>query len=235
MIRCFSSGARSIAMVIALAGVQCGVSVGQDSEQAERLADYIARARENAAINQPTPGSLWTANGPLSTLAVDYKSKNVNDLIVIHILEQTIAEAAGSLQSTRDFEASSGISELFGQVGVRSGLMALFAPSSDRSLAGQAQTASNSLLSTSLSGHVLEVLPNGYLVVEAARELEMNNERQSIIVRGVVRPGDVAPDNSVLSTAISNLEVELTGDGVITDGVRPPNRWVSGLLRILGF
>ena len=210
-------------------------AISQDTTQAERLADYVARARESATINTPTTGSLWTPNGRFSGLAIDYKSRNVNDLIVIHVLEQTIAEAAGSLSSSRDFEASSGISELFGQVGIRSGLQALFSPSSNNSLQGQAQTASNSLLSTSLSGHVVEVLPNGYLVVEAARDLEMNNEQQSVVVRGVVRPGDVAPDNSVLSTAISLLEVDLTGDGVISDGVRPTNRWIGGLLRILGF
>ncbi len=76
---------------------------------------------------------------------------------------------------------------------------------------------------------------NGSLVVEATRVVEMNQERQTLVIRGVVRPGDIAPDNSVLSTAISHLEVDLRGKGVISDGVRRPNRVARFLLRALGF
>jgi flagellar L-ring protein precursor FlgH len=56
---------------------------------------------------------------------------------------------------------------------------------------------------------VLEVLPSGVLVVQSARDITVGNDRQTVFVRGLVRPGDLAPDNSVPSTAISNLEVEI--------------------------
>jgi len=199
-----------------------------------KLTDYLARARR-ASVAPRTTGSLWVPHGPYADLATDYKALSVNDIIVIRIVEQTRAEAEGSLKSSRRFAASSGISGLMGPVGTRSGLQTLFSPSSDRGLEGQAQTASSSRLSTSLAGHVVEVLPNGNLVVEAAREVEMNHQRQTLVVRGVVRPGDIAADNSVLSSAIGNLEIELKGRGVITDNVRPPNRIVRILLKILGF
>jgi flagellar L-ring protein precursor FlgH len=82
---------------------------------------------------------------------------------------------------------------------------------------------------------VVAVLPNGVLVIEAERELTMNNERQTILLRGLVRPGDVAPNNTVPSNAVGNLELELKGKGVLSDGTRPPNLIVRWLLRILGF
>jgi flagellar L-ring protein precursor FlgH len=63
----------------------------------------------------------------------------------------------------------------------------------------------------------------------------MNNERQTVILRGIVRGGDIAPDNSLLSNQLSNLELELKGKGVISDGTRPPNVIMRVLLRILGF
>jgi len=50
-----------------------------------------------------------------------------------------------------------------------------------------------------------------------------------------VRGGDIAPDNSLLSNQLSNLELELKGKGVISDGTRPPNVIMRVLLRILGF
>lgn len=212
------------------------VAVAEEKPPArQRLANYVGRVRDSAIPAAGSVGSLWSPQGAWTDLAVDYKARNVNDLIVIHIVEQTRAQSSGSVQAQREFGAGSGISGLFGPVGARSGLQALFSPSSQRSLDGSAETASSSHLSTTLAGHVVEVLPNGSLVVEAAREVEMNNERQSILLRGIVRPGDVTPDNSVLSTAISHLEVELEGEGVISDGVRPPNRIVRAILRVLGF
>jgi flagellar L-ring protein precursor FlgH len=79
------------------------------------------------------------------------------------------------------------------------------------------------------------MLPSGVLVVEAERQLTMNNERQTILVRGLVRPGDVAPNGSVQSNQVANLELELKGKGVLSDGVRPPNALVRGLLWLVGF
>ena len=182
-----------------------------------------------------TTGSVWTPQSPYSDLASDYKAKNVNDLIVIQVVEQTQAAVDGSVKSQRTFSATSGISGLMGTPGPTSGLQNIFSPSSSRALNGQAQTSSDSSFTTSLSGRVVDVLPNGFLVIEAAREMDMNNQHQTLIVRGVVRPGDIASNNIVASTAISDLEVELKGRGVVSDGVQPPNRLVRAILRIVGF
>jgi len=78
-------------------------------------------------------------------------------------------------------------------------------------------------------------LPNGFLVIEAVRQMFMNNQHQTVIIHGVVRPGDIGPNNAVASTAISNLEVELKGKGVISDGVAPPNLLVRLVLKLVGF
>jgi len=79
------------------------------------------------------------------------------------------------------------------------------------------------------------VLGNQNLVVEAERVINMNNEKQTITLRGVVRPGDVGPDNTVASDAIGDLELEIKGKGVISEGVRPPHPLLRAILRILNF
>jgi len=212
-----------------------GVGVRKKGQpKKDYLAEYIERVK---AVKVPTPttGSFWTPQSPYSDLASDYKARNVNDLIMIQVVESTTAAEDGAVKSARTFSASSGISGLMGTPGPTSGLQNIFSPNSTRTLNGQAQTSSDSALSTSLSGRVVDVLPNGFLVIEAVREMDMNNQHQTVIVHGVVRPGDIGANNAVPSTAISNLEVELKGHGVISDGVAPPNRLVRMILKLVGF
>ena len=79
-----------------------------------------------------------------------------------------------------------------GTPGPNNGLQNIFSPNSSRTLNGQAQTSSDSTLTTSLSGRVVDVLPNGFLVIEAERQMYMNNQHQTVVIHGVVRPGTSA-------------------------------------------
>ena len=198
------------------------------------LAEYIERVKAVKA-SAPSTGSYWTPQSPYSDMASDYKAHNVNDLIVIQVVESTTAAEDGAVKSARTFSASSGISGFMGTPGPTAGIQNIFSPNSSQTLNGQAQTSSDSVLTTSLSGRVADVLPNGFLVIEAVRQLFMNNQHQTVIIHGVVRPGDIGANNAVPSTAVSNLEVELKGRGVISDGVAPPNKLVRLILKLVGF
>jgi len=199
------------------------------------LQEYISSLpRITASQRETTPGSIWMDDGRFANLASDNTARRVGDTVVIHVMEQTSAENSGSVGTQRKFSANSGITAAAGQLDT-AGIEALFSPSSTSKLQGQGQTASKSRLRTSLSGQVVAVLPGGALVVEAQRDVKMNNERQRLVVRGVVRGADLRNDNSVLSTSLSNLEIELEGKGVIADATRPPNWLVRTLLRIVGF
>jgi flagellar L-ring protein precursor FlgH len=199
----------------------------------DNLAEYVRRVRA-AAVTTPTTGALWTADSPYTDFGSDYKARRVNDLIVIQIVEQTSAAVNGSVKTQRTFNASSSIG-VMGIPGATSGWQNIFTPNSSRALNGQSQTSSDSSLSTSLSGRVVDVLPNGAMIIEAQRDVDVNNQHQTVIIHGVVRPGDVTPSNTVPSTAVSNLQVELEGRGVISDGVEPPNRLVRMVLKLVGF
>ena len=89
------------------------------------------------------------------------------------------------------------------------------------------------MLSTTLAGRVTHVLPNGNLVVEANKEVQVNSERQYVTVRGVARPLDIDPGNAVRSDRLAMLEVRIQGKGVVGDAVRRPfflYRLLLGLL-----
>jgi flagellar L-ring protein precursor FlgH len=197
------------------------------------LADYIERVKAVKPA-APSTGSFWTLQSPYSDMASDYKARNVNDLIVIQVVESTTAAEDGAVKSARTFSASSGLG-IMGIPGATSGVQNIFTPNSSRALDGQAQTSSDASLTTSLSGRVVEVLSNGFLVIEAERQVFVNNQHQTVVIHGVVRPGDISSSNAVLSTSISNLELELKGKGVISDGVAPPNILVRMILKLVGF
>jgi flagellar L-ring protein FlgH len=199
------------------------------------LSEYISRLEASSApAHAATLGSLWLDNGKLADLSTDYKAKHVGDLVRILIVQDTTATNTANVGTDRSFKANSGIDALAGHVST-SGVQTLFSPRSSQTLQGKAQASSKSTLRTSLTGTVVATLSTGALVVEAERSLTMNNERQTVILRGIVRGGDIAPDNSLLSNQLSNLELELKGKGVISDGTRPPNVIMRVLLRILGF
>jgi len=203
-------------------------------EQAKN--SYLEQARKQNADPQLSEGSLFRTGNTFSALAPDSKARRVNDLIVINIIEQTTSQAGGSVQSARSFSANSSLVNIpIGHIGANSTLQNLFSPNSANSLKGAATTASNTQLSTTLTGRVIEVLPNGVMVVQAEHSVSMNQETQTMILRGLVRPFDVQPDNSVLSTSMANLEIELKGKGVISDGTRQPNILVRTLLKIFNF
>jgi flagellar L-ring protein precursor FlgH len=63
----------------------------------------------------------------------------------------------------------------------------------------------------------------------------MNNQHEDVIVRGVVRPGDISSANMVASSSLANLEIEMKGKGIISDGVRPLNPITRAILWLFGF
>ena len=102
-------------------------------------------------------------------------------------------------------------------------------------LTAQGASATNSSLLTTFGAEVVDVLPNGMLVVEATQELTFSQQTQLIRLRGLVRPEDVSAQNQVLSTAITDLELDVTGKGIVTDSTYRQNPLVRFLERLVVF
>jgi flagellar L-ring protein FlgH len=200
-------------------------------------ADYVARMQQQAspAVTDATLGSLWVSGGALTNIQSDYKASRINDLVTIVVVQRTTAQATGNVGAQRDFNTTSGISGLAGYIKPTSALSNLLTAQSSTKLKGTGSTDASTTMNTNLAGQVIAVLPNGNLVVEAERMVAINNQKETMLVRGVLRPGDIKPDNSALSTVLSNLEVELKGKGVVSDATRPPNPLIRALLWVIGF
>jgi flagellar L-ring protein precursor FlgH len=197
--------------------------------------DYLKRVRTMAPATPETMGSLWVSSGTLASLSKDYKARNPGDLIVIHLVDNFTANTAGENKQSRQFSSSSALTGIVGAKSIPARLQNLFNANSQMSLDGKGQSTLSSNVSLNLAAQVMEVLQNGVLVVEATRDITVGNDRQTVIIRGLVRTGDLAPDNSIPSTSISNLDVEIKGKGAVADVSRQPNIVVRTLLRVLNF
>ena len=149
-------------------------------------------------------------------------------------MEATTAQSNGNSQQNRTFAANSAITALGGHISV-GGVNPILNAASSQQLKGNGQVEADSQLQTSLTGQVVAVLPNGNLVVEAQRQTSINGQHDIAIVRGVVRPGDIGSNNQVLSTQLMDLEVELKGKGLVSDGARGPNMLTRTLMWLFGF
>jgi flagellar L-ring protein precursor FlgH len=206
------------------------------SQSDQSRAAYIARLQQQDvhAVSGQTVGSLWSPNNTMGDLSTDYKARKLNDTIVILVAVQTTAAQSGDSNYQRTVQTSSAITGLGGDLKTK-GLNPLLNANSSTALKGAGATDTSTTFQTSLTGQVIAVLPSGNLVVEAQRNIFMNNQHEDVTVRGVVRPNDIGPSNTVSSAALSNLEIEMKGKGIIADSTRPLNPITKALLWLIGF
>lgn len=228
------AAACAVFLLIAVTSVQGRPKHKSKQPKPDALNAYIAKFPPAAAY-VPSTGSLWYPNGRMSDLGTDAKARYAGDQLTIQLAESTTSALQGSVQTSRTLTASSSIGAFFGAIGAGSAAQNIFSPNSSQALTGKGQTALATSLDTTLAANVTQVLPNGLLVIEARREVEVSQQKQTMTLRGVVRPQDISPNDVVLSTAVSHLEVSLDGKGVLTESTRQPGLIVRTLLHFFNF
>ena len=197
---------------------------------------YIAEARARSADAAPaTPGAIWQPGSRLADSARDVRASQIDDVLTIVVAEQASAVTSGATKTQRNSSTKNSITALAGQAKPTGALANLANISGQTQLDGQGTTSRTTTLSTILTARVVGVLPNGTLVVEASKDIQINSERQAIVVRGVVRPADIDATNSVQSNRLADLEVRVNGKGVVGDAIRRPFFLYRLLLGLLPF
>jgi flagellar L-ring protein FlgH len=207
-------------------------------DETSALDQYVAEAMSRAtpsAANGATPGSLWSTSALYSDLARDLRASRIDDLVTIQVTERADASSTGDTKTSRQSSSKSNVASLFGPTVARSPLANLANLSGSTTLQGQGATTRQTALTTTLSARVTGLLPNGYLVVEGHKDTMINSERQIVAVRGVVRPSDLGPGNTISSDRLAQLELRINGKGVVGDAIRRPNILYRILLGLLPF
>jgi flagellar L-ring protein precursor FlgH len=187
------------------------------------------------AIYAQSPGSLFTPSGPLSNAARDVRANAPGDIVTIVVSDQASATATGGTNTSRQSAGNAQISSLAGALAAGNPLGSLLDFSNERKLQGQGETTRAMALTTTISARVIATTLNGLLVLEGSKQTMVNSERQTIVVRGLIRPVDITPGNIIRSDQISDLTLEVNGKGVVNDAIKRPFVLYRILLGMLPF
>lgn len=200
------------------------------------LERHVEAARAiRPAESTASPGSAFSGSGRYADLARDFRASAAGDIVTIVVADRAAASSRGSSDARRESSARGGINALGGAIKPSNPLAQIAGLSGNQESKGQGETTRNSTLTTTISARVTEVLPNGDLVVEGAKETMINSERQLVEIRGIVRWNDLSPFNQIRSDRLAQLEVRVNGRGLVGDAVRRPNFLYRLLINLLPF
>lgn len=199
------------------------------------LEQHIEAAHTIPAPTGLSPGSAFVSGSRFGDLSRDLRASQPGDIVTIVVADRASALNRGGTTATRKSSANATVTSLAGPTRAAGALANLTGLSGNSQLQGQGETSRTNTLSTTLSARIIEMLPNGDLVLEGTKQVGVNAEKQTVTVRGVVRWNDVSPTNQVRSDRIAQLEVRVAGKGVVEDVVRRPNILYRLLLGVLPF
>lgn len=165
---------------------------------------------------KPSNGSLFTDGAANANLLGDFKARRIGDLVFIDVVEENVAKVTSSANRKRDSGAVGGIGTVAGALPVPGAAVAgtIVGALGTRKYDGNGTTQRNSSVRARIAARVIEVLPNGDLRVEALKLVKINKETEQLAVTGIVRPNDLAGDNSIETNFVGDLRVEFNGKGV---------------------
>ncbi|MFZ4858514.1 MAG: flagellar basal body L-ring protein FlgH [Desulfuromonadaceae bacterium] len=176
-------------------------------------------------------GSIWQATS--ASLTEDMKARRRGDIITIVISETASASKDAKTGTSRDSSVNAGISNLLGLETSKfaktnfADLAALISASSGTAFKGAGNTSRQENLRATITARVMDVQANGNLMIEGRRNIKVNDEDQIIVLEGVVRTRDIAPDNTINSIYVADARISYSGRGIISDQQSPG--WLMGI------
>lgn len=189
------------------------------------------------AAPAPTEGAIFAVAGTATqfhdvTLFTDTRARQVGDILTIRLVEQTEAEKESETIIEQETTLSNGNPTIFGGSPslprlpvVRNVLDAgsdrrydlSNSLTSTKDFDGSGETTQANRLQGEITVTVAEVLPNGNLVVQGEKVLTLTRGNEYVRLSGIVRPMDIAADNTVASTRVANATIHYAGDGEVAD------------------
>lgn len=175
----------------------------------------------------PQNGSIYQASRDVR-LFEDVKARRIGDVITVILQENTSASKSASTSADKEQQTTIANPTFFGAAPQFNlpGLLPLDSNrnnslaqdlSSTREFEGEADSSQSNSLNGAITVTIADVLPNGNLVVRGEKWLTLNQGEEFIQISGIVRPQDVSPANSVLSTQIGDARITYSGKGFLHD------------------
>ena len=168
--------------------------------------------------------SLWR-NGSRAFFK-DQRAARIGDLLTVTVNITDKANIANESQRSRASKEDANIKDFVGKQLLSGGAAkalsgAVISTESASNYDGKGSVVRQENLQTNVAAVVIQILPNGNLVVEGKQEIRVNYEIRELIVAGVVRPEDIQSDNTIDSSKIAQARIAYGGRGQITDFQQP--------------
>ncbi len=177
---------------------------------------YAPTIASNMVVPQRTEGALYQETYGLN-LFDDRKAHFVGDVITVTLSERTVSRKSSGVatgkKSTVDFNAG----PLIGANPTIKGRELTTQLEQDRTFDGSADADQSNSLQGNITVTISEILPNGNLMVRGEKWITLNRGDEFIRISGMVRPEDIAPDNTILSTRLANAKISYSGTGALAD------------------
>ena len=171
-------------------------------------------------IVMPSPanntGSIYMA-GYAHTWFEDIKARQVGDLLTVGLDEQTDASKSASTEISKDNSTDIAAPEILGKDVSIGGDSISTSLDSSNDFTGEADSSQSNNLQGSITVTVAQVLPNGNLIIQGEKWIAINQGDEYVRLRGIVRPVDIGPTNTVLSTQVANAQITYKGKGAPAD------------------
>ena len=176
----------------------------------------------HAEIVPREPASLWRSGS--RAFFKDQRAAQVGDIVTVLVNMTDAANVQNATSATRTGTETEGLPNLFGLeaalpkiLGKAVSASTLVNASSTNSNVGTGTIKRNETITLRLAGVITQVLPNGNLVVAARQEMRVNSELRELQVSGVIRPQDIASDNTVPHDRMAEARISYGGRGQLTD------------------
>ncbi|MDH3712541.1 MAG: flagellar basal body L-ring protein FlgH [Gammaproteobacteria bacterium] len=180
----------------------------------------------NFAITEPPPpppagvisdGAIYSPQTGLS-LFEDRTALRVGDILTVLLSESTAASTSASTSTQKNDSIDTGIPTVFGNGVTYKGKNILQnVLEAERSFTGSGDSSQSNSLTGDLTVTVSRVLANGNLQVRGEKIIGINQSAEFVRLKGVVRPQDVTPDNTVLSSKVANAQIYYGGGGAVAE------------------
>lgn len=177
---------------------------------------YAPTVSATSAMPQRTEGSLYQEAYGLA-LFDDRKALYVGDIITITLSERTVSRKTSGVSVKKDSQTNFDAGSILGRAPTFNGKTLETSVAQKRNFSGDADADQSNSLQGNITVTVAEVLPNGNLVVRGEKWMTLNRGDEFIRISGIVRPDDIAPDNTVLSTRLANAKISYSGTGTLAD------------------
>ncbi|MBN2420155.1 MAG: flagellar basal body L-ring protein FlgH [Deltaproteobacteria bacterium] len=229
---------KKIVIILGLAITSgCAVTQPQKQNIAPVAAPVIQTGSFERDIVKRDPESLAGIYNEMGSrdFFQDLRAYKVGDLVTINIVETSSASKTANTQTGRNSSMSAGIDNLLGWEGRLRNLTSfgkndvrnaynntnMLKGSLTNIFDGSGSTSRGDNMKASITARVIDTKPNGNLYIKGTREIRVNSEIQIIVLSGVIRPADISPDNTILSSYIGEAKIEYLGSGPISDKQRP--------------